>query len=51
MINFPKIQFLKMITYLKLRSKKVYDNILNNTIDETVNEAIKILIQKITKSG
>ena len=27
--------------YLKLRSKKVYDNISNNIIDESVDKAIK----------
>ena len=36
-INFPKIQFLRMIVYLKLRSKKFYDDIPNNIIDETVD--------------
>ncbi|RIA85264.1 hypothetical protein C1645_782181, partial [Glomus cerebriforme] len=40
-INFPKIQFLKTIVYLKLRSKKVYDDIPNNIINETVDEAVK----------
>ncbi|RIA94771.1 hypothetical protein C1645_759248 [Glomus cerebriforme] len=40
-INFSKIQFLRTIIYLKLRSKKVYDDIPNNIIDETVDEAVK----------
>ncbi|RHZ86056.1 hypothetical protein Glove_55g58 [Diversispora epigaea] len=41
MINFPKIQFLRTVAYLKLRSKKVYNDIPNHIIDETVDEAIK----------
>ncbi|CAG8561659.1 6091_t:CDS:2, partial [Dentiscutata heterogama] len=40
-ISFPKTQYLRTIVYLKLRTKKVYDDISNNVIDETIDEAIK----------
>ncbi|RHZ87106.1 hypothetical protein Glove_40g20 [Diversispora epigaea] len=51
MINFPKIQFLRTVAYLKLRSKKVYNDIPNNIIDETVDEAIKNFNSKDNKTG
>jgi hypothetical protein len=50
MIKFPKIQFLRRIAYLKLRSKKAYDDIPNNIIDETVDEAVKNFNSKDSKT-
>ncbi|RHZ45176.1 hypothetical protein Glove_688g24 [Diversispora epigaea] len=50
MINFPKIQFLRTVAYLKLRSKKVYNDIPNNIIDTTVDEAIKNFNSKDNKT-
>ena len=49
-IKFPKIQFLRRIAYLKLRSKKAYDDIPNNIIDETVDEAVKNFNSKDSKT-
>jgi len=40
-LSFPKTQYLRTIVYLELRTKKVYDDIPNNVIDETIDEAIK----------